>query len=74
MRSWQAALSFIGIGWFVGLSLLAGVLGGLWLDKKLDTQPLFMLAGLFLGFIVAGYGTYRMLLPLIKSKNDKGDS
>jgi F0F1-type ATP synthase assembly protein I len=74
MRRWQAALSIIGIGWFVGLSLLGGVLGGLWLDNKLNTQPLFVLVGLFLGFSVAAYGVYQMLLPLLRNKNDKGDN
>ena len=74
MRRWQAALNIIGVGWFIGLSILLGILGGLWLDNKLDTQPLFVIAGLFLGFIVAAYGVYRMLLPLFKNKEDKEDS
>ena len=73
MRGWQAALGIIGVGWFVAVALLLGVLGGLWLDNKLDTRPLFILAGLFLGFIVAAYGVYRMLLPLFRDKEDKGD-
>ena len=71
MRRWQAALRLIGVGWYVGLSLLAGVLGGLWLDNKLNTQPLFVLVGLFLGFVVAIYGIYRILLPLLKNGEDK---
>jgi F0F1-type ATP synthase assembly protein I len=70
MRRWQAALNIIGVGWFVGLSILLGVLGGLWLDSKLDTQPVFVLVGLFLGLIVAGFGVYRMLLPFFKNKED----
>jgi len=74
MRRWQAALNVIGVGWFVGLSILLGVLGGLWLDSKLNTQPLFVLVGLFLGFVIAAYGVYRMLLPLFRSKEDKEDS
>ena len=74
MRRWQAALNVIGVGWFVGLSILLGVLGGLWLDSKLNTQPIFVLAGLFLGFVIATYGVYRMLLPLFRSKEDKEDS
>ena len=74
MRRWQAALNVIGVGWFVGLSILLGVLGGLWLDNKLNTQPLFVLVGLFLGFVIAAYGVYRMLLPLFRNKEDKEDS
>ena len=68
MRRWQAALNIIGVGWFVGLSILLGVLVGVWLDNKLDAKPIFMLAGLFLGLIVAVFGVYRMLLPLFKNK------
>lgn len=71
MRRWQAAFNIIGVGWFVGLSILLGILGGLWLDSKLNTQPIFVLVGLFLGLIIAGFGVYRMLLPFFKNKQDK---
>ena len=74
MRRWQAALNIIGIGWFIGLSILLGVLGGLWLDSKLSTQPIFILVGLLFGLIVAFYGAYRMLLPLFKNKGNKEDT
>ena len=71
MRRWQAALNIIGAGWFIGLSILLGVLAGLWLDGKLNTSPLFVMVGLFFGLIVATYGVYRMLLPLIRNKQKK---
>jgi F0F1-type ATP synthase assembly protein I len=74
MHKWQAALNIIGIGWFIGLSILMGLLGGLWLDNKLNTQPLFIIIGLFFGFIIAVFGIYRMLLPLIKNKENKEDT
>ncbi len=73
MRRWQAALRLIGVGWYVAGAILLGVLAGLWLDNKFDTKPLFVVAGLILGIIVAGYGVYRMLLPLINDKQNKGD-
>jgi ATP synthase protein I len=73
MGKWQAALRFIGVGWFVAISILLGVWGGLWLDAKLGTAPIMVLVGLFLGLAVAFYGVYRMLLPLIR-KRDKEDS
>ncbi len=74
MRRWQSALRLIGIGWYVAGSILLGVLAGLWLDSKFDTKPLFVVAGLILGIIVAGYGVYRMLLPLFKNSQNKEDS
>ncbi len=73
MHRWQAALNIIGAGWFIGLSILLGVLAGLWLDGKLNTSPLFVMVGLFFGLIVATYGVYRMLLPLIRNKQNKED-
>lgn len=73
MRRWQAALRLIGVGWYVAVSILLGVLAGLWLDNKLDTKPLFVVAGLILGIIVAGYGVYQMLLPLFKNSQNKED-
>ncbi len=61
------------MGWFIGISILLGVLGGLWLDNKFGTKPLFVIIGLVLGLVVAGYGVYQMLLPLIKDKNNRED-
>lgn len=73
MKRWRVALRLIGVGWFVGASILLGVLGGLWLDSKLNTGPLFIIAGLMLGVIIAFYGVYRMLLPLISNKQNRED-
>ena len=73
MFRWQAALRLIGVGWFIGISILLGVLGGFWLDSKYGTKPLWVIVGLVLGIVVAVYGVYQMLLPLIKNKNDRED-
>ena len=70
MRRWQAALRFIGVGWYVGLSILGGVLAGLWLDSKLNTRPLFVIIGLILGIVVALYGVYKMLSLLAEKKKN----
>ena len=71
MGRWEAALRFIGVGWFIGISILLGVLGGLWLDSKFGTKPILVIVGLIFGLIVAFYGVYRMLLPLMRNKRDK---
>ena len=71
MSRWVAALRLTGVGFYIGISIVLGVVIGLWLDNKLDTGPVFMIAGLILGVIVAGYGVYRMLLPLFDNKQDK---
>lgn len=71
MRRWQAALRFIGVGWYVGLSILGGVLAGLWLDNKFGTKPVFVILGLVLGIAVAVYGVYKMFSYLTNDKNKR---
>jgi F0F1-type ATP synthase assembly protein I len=71
MRRWVAALRLVGVGFFIGGFILLGVFAGRWLDTKLNTEPLWMIVGLFLGLIIAFYGVYRMLLPFMSNKQDK---
>lgn len=66
------ALRLIGMGWYVGISILLGVLGGLWLDSKLHTTPWLVIVGLLLGITVAFYGVYKMILPNINQTKNKG--
>jgi F0F1-type ATP synthase assembly protein I len=68
MKRWEAALRLVGMGWYVGICIVLGVLGGLWLDDKLNTRPIFVIVGLLLGVIVAFYGVYRMILPNINKR------
>ncbi len=56
----------MGIGWYIGLCVAGGILGGIWVDNKLGTSILFTLVGIVLGLAVALYGTYRMISPLLK--------
>jgi hypothetical protein len=69
-RRWVLAARLIGVGWYIGLCIVLGVLGGLWLDNKLGTSVIFTLVGLFLGLALAFVGTYQLLLPLMKERND----
>ena len=57
----------------MGISIVGGVWGGLWLDDKFGTKPILVIVGLILGLVVAFYGVYRMLLPLIRNKRDRED-
>jgi F0F1-type ATP synthase assembly protein I len=74
MSRWVAALRLVGVGWYIGICIVLGVLGGLWLDNKFNTKPILAIVGLILGIIVAVYGTYRMILPNINEKQNKGKS
>ncbi len=74
MNRWEAAFRLIGLGWYVGACIVLGVIGGLWLDKRFHSSPVFTIVGLLLGIIVAFYGLYRMILPNFgKFDNDKKD-
>jgi ATP synthase protein I len=73
MQNWLLALKFIGVGWYVGLAILLGVLGGVWLDGKLGTRPFFIIVGLFAGLGCAFYGVYLMIMPFIGNKQGKGE-
>ena len=74
MERWIVALRLVGVGFFIGGSLLLGTLAGLWLDSKFGTRPIIMLLGLFLGLAIAGFGVYQMLLPLLDNKRNKENS
>jgi hypothetical protein len=73
MARWLRALRFVGIGFYIAGSIILGVLLGVWLDDKFGTRLLWLL-GLFLGIAAAGWGVYRMLLPLLNNKNNGDDS
>ena len=58
-------LQLLGVGWYVAICVIGGLFGGLWLDRKLDGLPVFTLVGIVLGTVLAFYGIYKMLLPLL---------
>jgi len=70
MNKWAPALRLTGIGFFIVLCILGGTFAGHWLDGKLGTHPWILIAGLFAGIIIAGYGVYRMLSPFLRNKED----
>jgi len=74
MDTWAAALRLTGVGFFMGSSSLLGIFAGHWLDGKLNTAPVLVIVGLFLGLAVAFYGVYHMLLPLVSSDQNKESS
>ena len=63
-------LRLLGIGWYVALCIGGGAALGLLLDARLDANPLFTLAGMFLGIGVAVIGMYRMLMAVLKTRED----
>jgi ATP synthase protein I len=74
MNRWAAALRLTGIGFYIVACILIGLFAGLWLDKKLETNHLFIILGLVLGLAVAVFGVYRMIRPLMYNHRDKENS
>ena len=79
MTWYVLALRLTGLGWYVALCIVFGVVGGLGLDKLAGTIALFTLLGTLLGSVVAFWGLYKMVQPLLNAaasqdKNDKGSN
>ena len=65
----MAKANLLAMGWAAsqfGFLCIAGLLGGIWLDRKIGTMPLFALFGLGLGL----FGGIRVLLAVLKSANN----
>ncbi len=64
----KEALSLaMNLGWTMVFSLLLPLLAGIWLDRKLDTAPLFILIGAGLGILAATVGVARMAMRAFRS-------
>ena len=64
------ALRLAGLGWFVAVCIVLGILGGLWLGNLTGQVALLVLVGTVLGSTVAFYGVYRMILPAVYGSNN----
>jgi len=73
VNRWAAALRLSGIGFWIGGCIAGGLFLGFWLADEIGIKPLFIVLGLGVGLFAAFYGTYRMLLPLLSKRKDKGD-
>jgi ATP synthase protein I len=68
---WIQGIKLIGVGFFICVCIVGGALAGVWLDNSLNTKPIFILIGLILGLIIAFWGVYQMLIPIIRDNNNK---
>jgi hypothetical protein len=53
-RSSLQPFRVLGMGWAIVLSIVFGLLGGLWLDGRFGTSPVLTIVGLLLGLALAG--------------------
>ena len=77
MTWYVLGLRLTGLGWYVAICIVLGIVGGLKLDDIAGTIPLFTLLGTLLGSVLAFWGLYKMVQPLLNAKasqrkNDKG--
>ena len=61
----RTVLRLVGIGWYVAVCVGGGGVGGFWLDRWLDFDPILTLLGLSVGIALAVIGMYRMLLAVL---------
>ena len=72
MEKISPVVRMIGAAFYIGVCIFLGIFGGVKLDEKLDTQPIFVLIGLVLGLVLAFWGFYQMVIPLIKENSKPG--
>ena len=78
MPWWVLALRLSGLGFYIALCIIGGIVVGVLVDGALGTKVIFLLVGLILGCASAFYGTYKMVSPLLGSDAgvggpDRGD-
>lgn len=56
-----SVVRLLGIGWYIAFCIVAGTVGGVFVDEALDRRPLFTMLGLFLGLLAAFLGGYVLL-------------
>lgn len=59
------------LGYLIALPIVILGFGGAWLDKKLDTSPLFLLVGMMLSIIISGVAIHRRIKSLTISNFKK---
>ena len=74
MKRWVAALGLTGVGFFIAGAIILGILGGRWLDNRMNSEPVWLIVGLILGIAVAIFGVYSMLKPFLGNNQNGGNS
>ncbi|HDL18885.1 MAG TPA: AtpZ/AtpI family protein [Bacteroidetes bacterium] len=74
-KKWQQSIRQIGPYFDLGLRLTVamvfGLFGGLWLDRKIHTIPLFLIIGIFAGALSGFWSIYKTIYMKNKTKDDR---
>jgi F0F1-type ATP synthase assembly protein I len=62
--------AFAGVGLQFAIAIVLFVLLGQWIDKKLETSPVFLLIGVFAGGSAAFYNLYRKVTAAQKADDE----
>lgn len=60
--SFGAAAKYAGLGFQLVASILLFLYLGRWVDRRIGTEPLFLLLGVFTGLAASIYSMYRSLM------------
>ena len=63
---------FSEIAFVLLFTVLAGTLGGYWLDQQMRTNPVFVLAGFVIGGCSGAIGCWQLLARYLKSLDEDG--
>ena len=75
-KKWKTFYA-LAIAWQLGFLISFPIVGflflGLLIDWFLQTQPLFLIIGLFVGIAVSVYEGYHLFIPLLEQEKDNHD-
>lgn len=66
-------LELLNLGWIFVASMGLTVFGGLWLDKRHGTAPLFILIGVLLGFSITGVAFWQSIRKFTEDGSGKAE-
>ena len=67
MQQLPPTARLIGIGWYFVVCIVGGLVGGVLLDRVVDSRPILTMIGLLLGLFFAFYGGYQMLKEVLET-------
>lgn len=67
-------IRLMGLGFYIAACIVGGVVGGLQMDRLLDTGRLFAVLGLMVGLAVALTGGYLLLMEVLKTNESRKGS
>lgn len=57
------------LGFFIALPLVFFLFSGIYLDKKFDTMPLFIIVAILLNLVVTVFEIKKMVLPFLEKRS-----